>query len=203
MKTIVRYILPAIFLIIVLSLILFYNYEFKSTTIVSLITISLTYFYVVFTWEMTVNMKQDSELERRPYIVPDFFIENHNSLVFQIVNYGKTPALNVEIQVNPEIMLFKKKKLSDGMFNKPISIMPPNRKIKTSIGFSINIFQDGSFPTEYNIKIKYQNCRGKFFNDSFKIDFDYMRYEVYVGRKDIHDVASELERINKKLENKK
>lgn len=203
MKTILKYIIPSITVFGILIYSFICQNEIDSTTTVSLVTIALTYFYVVFTWEMAVNMKQDSELERRPYIIPDFFIINHNSLIFHIINYGKTPAFEVTVNIDPDIKMGGGRKLSDDMFGEPIHIIPPNREIKTSVGFSKQIFQDEKFPKKYKIYISYKNTRGKIYNETYTQDIDYMKHETYVARKDIDDIGRELVKLNKTLKEMK
>lgn len=199
MKIIFNYLIPLLGFLLFIVLILTDSLKISGSLLASTLTIGLTYFYVLFTWEMVSSMKSDSQLERRPYIVPDFFVQDHSHLIFAIKNYGRTPAFKVKVIISPDIELYGKM-ISDSLFALPISIMPPNREIKTIIGFSKKIFQDANYCKEYDVFIEYMNMKGQKYKENFSLNLDYLRHEIYAPRKGVHDIALEIEKINEKLE---
>lgn len=202
MNTLFRYLFPAFLIIAFIVLSMTSVLELNLTIIISFITILLTYFYVVSTWEMTNNMRNDSELEKRPYIIPDFHIKDHMAIVLSVKNFGKTPALNIKINVKPDIKIFNKLSLNDGFLESPISIMPPFREIKTVVGLSKDIFQDDSYPKEYEITLQYSNSRKEKFGESYILNFDFMKHEIYTERKGLHEIEKQLENLNKIIASK-
>src|SRR5680860_1681166 len=97
MKKFFRYIFPSIVILAFILLIVTNKNTLKPTDYLSFIMILLTYFYVVFTWEMLEKLKAESYLEKRPYLISDFESEN-GILRIYVKNIGKTPAKNVRIK---------------------------------------------------------------------------------------------------------
>ncbi|WP_143960192.1 hypothetical protein [Litoribacter populi] len=83
----------------------------------------LTYFMVIFTWETLQKSRQESYLESRPYLIADFEAEE-GLLYFYVRNIGKTPALNVNLHINPDIKLFDKISFNEKVFSKEIKYSP-------------------------------------------------------------------------------
>jgi hypothetical protein len=198
MKIIFKYLIPLLGLLLFIILILTDSLKINVSLFANILTIGLTYFYVLFTWEMVSSMKIDSQLERRPYIVPDFFVQDHSYLIFAIKNYGRTPAFKVKVKISPDIELYGKL-ISDSLFALPISIMPPNREIKTIIGFSKKIFQNANYCKEYVVFIEYTDMQGQKIYENFSLNLDYLRHEIYAPRKGVHDIALGIEKLNEKL----
>ena len=98
MKTAFKYIIPSLVIISFLILAITEKADFDSGDYLNFGLTLLTYFYVVFTWEMLERMKTESYLERRPYLVADFKSPKSN-LHFELENIGKTHKIMKNIKL--------------------------------------------------------------------------------------------------------
>jgi len=65
MKFFFKFFVPSFFIALFCGIAFFTPSTFKSNDYLSFSLNLLTYFYVVFTWEMLLNLKQESYLEKK------------------------------------------------------------------------------------------------------------------------------------------
>ncbi|MBW8245289.1 hypothetical protein K1F50_21005, partial [Muricauda oceani] len=108
MKKFFRIIIPLILITIFVVLHVIDKVNWKATDYLSFGMIVLTYFYVIFTWEMLQRIETQNYLEKRPYIIADFHKERQILKIY-IKNIGKTPAKNVKVVLQPDVITFENK----------------------------------------------------------------------------------------------
>jgi len=199
MKILFKYIIPSIAIIFFTYLRINDKIHFSASDYISFGLTLLTYFYVVFTWEMLEKIKTESYLERRPYLVSDFKSQK-NELYFYIENIGKTPAIDVEIKINPDFELINVDSINNSIFKDKIEFYPPKKVVKTFIN-STNVFFRKN-PNKFDVTISYKDTFNNKFSEHLTLDLNHHKKQNYVIEKDINDLIKSLENIKKVLEKK-
>ncbi len=200
MRYILKYIVPIV-IIGVLFIIHQANFiQFVISDYLTFTLIFLTYFYVYFTWETLDKMKQESFLERRPYIIADFTSER-SELGFYLTNIGKTPAKNIKVKIVPDIVKFNGDTLNSSIFNEEISFFPPHKKVETTINTTSIYFRENS--DHYIVKLNYTDSFNNKFSEEINLNLNHHKKQSYLVEKDLQNVIDSLEKINNTLTNKK
>lgn len=200
MKFVPKYIIPIV--LIAVPVIAHYtnNTEFSTSEFLTFILIFLTYLYVYFTWETLDRMKQESHLERRPYIIADFTSEK-SELGFYVTNIGKTPAKNVRVKIEPDIIKFNGDSLNNLIFNKQIDFFPPKKNVATTINSTSVYFKEN--PDQYLVKLNYTDFFNNKFSEEIYLDLNHHKKQSYIVEKDLKHVVESLEKLNKTINKNK
>lgn len=145
------------------------------------------------------NIKKESHLERRPYIVSDFTSEK-SELGFYVKNIGKTPAKNVEIKIEPDIVKFNHDSLNKDVFGSTILFFPPEKSVATTINSTSNYFPNN--PENYVVSIKYTDSFNEKFSENIHLDLKHHKKQSYIVEKDIRNIVECLEKLNTTLSKK-
>ncbi len=199
MKIIFKYIIPIGILII--GILIFYNssIQFLTSDYLTFTLIFLTYFYVYFTWETLDKMKKESHLERRPYIISDFTSEK-SELGFYVKNIGKTPAKNVEVRIEPDIVKFNNDSLNLDIFGRKIDFFPPDKIVETTINSTAEYFNNN--PVNYVVSLNYTDSFNEKYSEKIILDLNHHKKQSYVVETDIENIVKSLEKLNKTLSKK-
>ncbi len=119
--------------------------------LVGLLTVLLTYLYVVLTSFMVRQMAQAQEEERRPYVVVDIEMDQQETTMV-LKNISKTPARDVRVQLIPDILTASEKSVNDTLFSKPIAFLPPGRIVNSFVDLSQKFFEEGK-PTNFEVSM--------------------------------------------------
>jgi hypothetical protein len=199
MRIILKYIIPPLILIIFIFLIINDKVQFDSSDYLTFGLTILTYFYVVFTWEMLEKIKTESYLERRPYIIADF--ESPKSeLSFFVQNIGKTPAKDVVIKINPDFKIINADSINNSMFKDKIEFYPPNKRVETFIASTSEFFKNN--PNKYVVTLTYKDSFNNSFNEKITLDLNHHKKQSYVIEKDIKDLIKSIDDLKKVIEKK-
>ena len=200
MKTVFKYIIPSLIIISFFVLIITGKADFDSGDYLNFGLTLLTYFYVLFTWEMLERMKTESYLERRPYLVADFKSPKSN-LHFELENIGKTPALNVKVKVTPDFELLKKEDtINSTIFNDKIEFFPPKKIIETYLSSTSSFFEKN--PDKFTVELNYEDSFKKKFSEKIILDLNHHKKQSYVIEKDMKDVVKGINELKKTIEKK-
>lgn len=192
MNRIYKFILPTASIILLITLELLRAIELNVADYINISLVILTYFYVSLTWEMVKNIKDESHLEKRPYII--FDISTNNSLLyFHIENIGKTLAKDVSVKISPDISITKNYTLNTSIFDNPIPYFPPNKIVKTFIGSRANFFEEN--PIIFEVTITYSDSFKNKFNESYSLNLTHIKNELYPLKKDITDLVKITEKL--------
>jgi len=200
MKTAFKYIIPSLIIISFLILAITEKADFDSGDYLNFGLTLLTYFYVVFTWEMLERMKTESYLERRPYLVADFKSPKSN-LHFELENIGKTPALNVKVKVSPDFELLKKEdSINTTIFKDKIDFFPPRKLIETYLSTTSSFFKKN--PDKFTVQLDYEDTFKKKFSEKIILDLNHHKKQSYLIEKELKDVVKSIDELKKIIEKK-
>lgn len=187
-------------LILIFLILLFLGeINWEATDYLSFGMIVLTYFYVVFTWEMLNRIETQNYLEKRPYIIGDFHKERQ-VVKFYVKNIGKTPATNVRIQILPDVITFQRKSLNDTLFKNPIKFSAPDQKIDTAINSRKDFFEKEK-NRNFQISIGYQDTIGgsKKFSETIDLNLDHLEEENNILCKTTTDPVNSIDKLTKEI----
>ena len=196
MKIILKYIIPVGILIMGILIVYNFNIQFLTSDYLTFFLILLTYFYVYFTWETLDKMKKESSLERRPYIISDFTSEK-SELGFYVKNIGKTPAKNVKISIEPDIIKFNNDSLNQDIFGNKIDFFPPNKIVETTVNSTADYFK--SNPDHYVVSLYYTDSFNVKYSEKILLDLNHHKKQSYVVETDLKNIGENLEKLNKTL----
>ena len=200
MKTAFKYIIPSLVIISFLILAITEKADFDSGDYLNFGLTLLTYFYVVFTWEMLERMKTESYLERRPYLVADFKSPKSN-LHFELENIGKTPALNVKVKVSPDFELLKKEdSINTTIFKDKIDFFPPKKLIETYLSTTSSFFEKN--PDKFTVQLNYEDSFKNKFSEKIILDLNHHKKQSYLIEKELKDVVKSIDELKKIIEKK-
>ena len=200
MKTAFKYIIPSLVIISFLILAITEKADFDSGDYLNFGLTLLTYFYVVFTWEMLERMKTESYLERRPYLVADFKSPKSN-LHFELENIGKTPALNVKVKVSPDFELLKKEdSINTTIFKDKIDFFPPKKLIETYLSTTSSFFEKN--PDKFTVQLNYEDSFKNKFSEKIILDLNHHKKQSYLIEKELKDVVKSIDELKKTIEKK-
>ena len=172
------------------------NIQFLTSDYLTFFLILLTYFYVYFTWETLDKMKKESSLERRPYIISDFTSEK-SELGFYVKNIGKTPAKNVTVSIEPDIIKFNNDSLNQDIFGNKIDFFPPDKIVETTINSTSVYFK--SNPSHYVVSLNYTDSFNVKFSEKILLNLNHHKKQSYVVETDLKNIERNLEKLNKTL----
>lgn len=152
-------------------------------------------FYVVLTGRMVRQMKETSDEESRPFVIPDIDFENHIGY-FEVKNIGKLPARDLLVSITPDLIGIGGRNISQTLFSRPISFVPPSKVIKTVVDMGVEMSKD-SYPKRYEITLEYKWGNKNTSTEKYVVDFSYRKGILYVNNKGLHDIAKSLEQLAK------
>jgi len=171
-----------------------------TSTIIGFLTVMFAYFYVAITAIMVRNIAKNQEDERRPYIVPHFeFDKNLCNIIIR--NIGKMPAIDLKINIKPDIIGFEGKNISKSFFSQPIKYFPPGKAFQTIVDSSFDMFAEGK-PEEYEFTLEYKwNSKNKPVRETYNVNIGFNKGRWGIEEKDLNDLVNVLELINQNLSN--
>lgn len=148
-----------------------------------------------------IKALKENEVERaRPIVI----LEIVPDLPFYIVrmkNTGRTAARNITIEIDPPLKYCFERWVGKtiGFFNRSVDFFPPDYMLQTSIG-SFRDIERNNPSLIYNGTLRYEDVRGRHYEDAFTLDFSLFNDMVFSGKKTINDIGAEMEKIRRALE---
>jgi hypothetical protein len=157
--------------------------------------IVLTYFYVVFTWEMLKRIETQNYLEKRPYLIGDFH-KQRQVVKLYVQNIGKTPATNVKIRLVPDVITFEGKSLNETLFKRPIKFFAPDKIIDTAINTRKDFFKNVN-NRDYQILLEYNDSLvpQKSFSETIDLNLNHLEEENDILLKTTTDLVKSIDMI--------
>lgn len=202
LKYIFLYGIPVVLIILyyqIFHLGYFAEYLGDPNSILPFFTSLLTYVYVVITWSMVKQMILNRDLDRRPYVSVD--IEFENAMGYVVVqNHGLSPATNINITFLPELVATRNRKVSETLFAKPISFLPPGRTLRSFIDSGVALLHKDA-PGEYTAKVEYSwSERRMDYNESCNINLNFYKWRLGSRASTLKDVTDQLEKVSVSLD---
>jgi hypothetical protein len=145
----------------------------------------------------------------RPFVVVDLDERYPPLLQLRITNVGATMARNVQFRFDPAIRsTFDTETGSEGkvpigaldMFRQGIGSFPPGREFLVFFD-DVRARLEKGYEHRYEVTVTYEGRPlNRSFTDRFVLDIETFLWRSQVHRKELHDVATELEKIRVALQ---
>ena len=123
------------------------------------------------------NLTATTDRSIRPYIIVDILPRRSiNMLFFRIKNVGKTPAYQITVTPETELVFGKKKTTDLLIFNYPISAIGPGEEISFYYDNAIELFARDNVQFDFPVKVKYADITQRYFEEKMVINT-----EIYKG----------------------
>ena len=168
-----------------------------------LLTAALALCAIVSCWLAYKNIKalKESEVERaRPVVILEI-IPDIPFYIIRMKNIGLTAARNVYVEMMPpmEYCFERWKGKAIGFLNRKIDFLPPNASLQTNMGTFLDI-QKYNPSLLYRGVVRYAGANRTSYEDLITLDFSLFTDTVYSGKKTIHNIGEEIEKIRRALE---
>ena len=175
--------------------------------VLATIVIALLGAHANFISQKNIATLTELEQERsRPFV--DVRLENDIPfLVLTVSNHGQTPAYDVRITTTPRLrmLLGGKSMVPNVKVEKPIGIIEygigslgAGASVSTLIGSFARVRE--AYPDmHFTGSVSYRASTAKTYETSIDLDVRYMETSISVNKKTIHDVATQLEKIENEI----
>ena len=151
----------------------------------------------------SIKAMKESELERaRPMVV----LESVKDIPFygiRMKNTGLTAAHNISVNIAPSLESYlacrRKGKMPIRFLNQLIAFFPPSASIETLVG-TLDEIRQANASMIYQGTIRYADAKGRRYEDAFALDYSLYTTLIYSGKKTIHDIQVELEKMRRVIE---
>lgn len=141
------------------------------------------------------------EEEARPVVLVDLDIDKHPHMIYvYFQNLGRTTAHNVRLWFDPPLESSVRGPGRVAFFEHIFPTLPPGKRLESFLDTAITrLSEHTTLPTSYVATVTYEDRRGAQYADSYLLDIEAFRGRMYVGKKDIDDVAKALESMSQQL----
>lgn len=159
-----------------------------------------TLVYVLLTRTLVLETRRTRELQSDPLIA--VYAEDTVSIHFQdfvVRNIGAGPAYKIRFQVLQDFECEKSTAFSTLPFvSAGLKYLAPAQQFSF---FLTNLLENSDVKLEAALKLRvgWENREGREFSEDFTIDFSHRKGCTYLQRKDVEDVARELEKIGREI----
>lgn len=170
MQKIISYILLVFLLLgfIAFAVLPFISEVISASLSINLLLVCLTGAYAVLTFLILHSNNELVEITNRPYIV--FSLpQKKDHVLLKIENIGKTPAYDLKINIKPKLDSIQGYSKESSKFLEQ-TYLRPNEVIKHSVISASNLEKREKDETTFEIRLKYQDFKGKKYTESYKID---------------------------------
>lgn len=178
--------------------------------ILTLLLLIATFWYVILTARTLKVNTQTFKETTRPSVLLSFNSED-GWLNLLIKNYGKTPAYDLNIEIDPpldSIDMFLNKKMKEFQVgHKPLlkqEFLPPDFEVKTTLMHSQEFVEKNELPRIFKIRIEYfevndiKNNKRKPYKHDYTINISSL---VYPDKIRFNSIEHQIGEINKTLKN--
>lgn len=142
--------------------------------------------------------------QERPYVIVFIDTSEASPQLMDLVvqNVGKTPAWNVRIHLDPPPVRAQETpglKLANArLFNEPLPLLPPGRTIRAFFDSAIDR-KGADLPTEYRVRVTYENLAGERWEEESVLDLDTLRGAMFTEIFGMHHLAKAVREMSKHL----
>ena len=152
-----------------------------------------------------VDLLQEQVRLFRAWMQPNVIVDVYprravNMLYFRIRNVGHTPAFNIRVTVDPDILLGTDERSSElNIFNQAISVLGPRDEISFFFDSALELFDKPEAVTEFKATTVYHDADGVEYKRQFQLNLNLLKglaIELPASDK----VLDQLERIHREVE---
>lgn len=167
----------------------------------------LTLLYVVLTYLILESNNKTIKEQLRPYVIVTMPTSGFE-IFFSIKNYGKRPAFNVDINVEPDLDSIQQKQFKGS--HRPLlkhAFIGPNQEFRNFFAASLVAFESSpreKINTIFTFHCNYSDSEGNKYSEKYSIDLSSYLYELKMLEKDtdylLGEISSHLKKINENIE---
>jgi hypothetical protein len=176
------------------------------TAVSTALTTVILFATAVFARRQVKEARQLREAQFRPFVVIDFDVASHPPLIDLVIsNLGPVMARDVAFTFDPELSSSFDESPVEGaprrfadlkLFREGLPTLAPGKRINVLFDSWI---QRGELPDAYTVKVTYRGEGSRRYEDEIRLDLGSFRYLRRVGRRGLHDIHRELEKIASEL----
>jgi len=155
------------------------------------LNVCLTFIYCILTGLIVIAATKQVEAINRPYLF--FGLEFHGMIVEAVLkNTGKSPALSVELTINPALQTHIRGESRPAVLPKTKGFtVPAESESREFLGSWQEICAaEGSLI--FSVTLAYKSTTGKQYTETMQISFEHNRDRAYLGRKTSEQSLSEI-----------
>lgn len=175
--------------------------ESAFTVIFSAVVAIATIVYAILTWRLVSETQKMREVQTEPKIsVIVQPREEWIGLIDMIIqNIGLGPAYNIKFEIKPDYEKYDGRSLSDyGFIRNGLKYFGPNQKLQFFLTSLTEKFEE-KIKNSFEIKVTYQNCIGKIYEDIYVVDFSQFDGLNQLGKPPLHEIAENIKSIQKDI----
>ena len=162
----------------------------------------------VFAWRQVREARRTREDQAQPFVVVDIVPDprSDNALNLVIENIGFTMATDVKLAFDPPLTRAKEttiegSRLQDwSVLKEGIPALPPRKRIEGYFDVTRERVKTGATP-KYSVSVSYRGPRKqRTYDSSYIIDLNAYYGALSLVRKDTHNIAETLEKIERRME---
>ena len=170
---------------------------------VQILTLVGLVFYVVHTARMakasagTVEIMRDTwEGDMRPYIVPSIDGLPSNRVDFVLKNHGRTPAVDVAVEMDPEPAQTQFR-MVESILRRKLRYVPPGweRRAIWMLGPDL----EDQTTTSFCVRVRYRDTEARDYDEEYQIDLEDVHDNALLGRNPLNDIAHQIMSLEKPL----
>jgi len=162
-----------------------------------------TIVYAILTWKLVSETRKMREAQTEPKVSVTIQPREEwiNLIDMVIQNIGLGPAYNIKFEINPDFEYMKGRFLSElGFMKNSLKYLAPNQKLQFFLTTMIENFEEKT-KKPFEIRVTYQNGRGKTYKDVYMIDFSQLIGLRQLGEPPLYKIAKNVEEIEKDIYN--
>jgi hypothetical protein len=175
------------------------TWDFSNT--LTAINVTLTLLYCVLTGLIFWAAHRQLTALTRPYLY--FGLEFHGTIVEAVLkNTGKSPALNVFLEVNPALRThIRNESRPSRLSNTKGFTIPANAESREFLGSWQDVcVAEGSLI--FTVCLKYEDSSKKLYTESMRINFEHNRDRAFINRRTVEDHLAEISNTLKGISRK-
>ncbi len=170
----------------------------NTPVIFSFLSAFFTAFTALVSLGVVLEMRKDRETLSKPDVYADFEV-NDGLFIFFIQNFGRSPAKQVQLMINPIPIKFNKQKMDNVKWLfESIETLLPGKKYEIVLDSTPGMLKSDN-PKIFTIKIEYKSLSGKKYQEGpYQIDLEEYRYTSVLEtslEKSIKRIADSLAKI--------
>ena len=203
-KQMVFLVVTIVLLALVVLWTLLYYYGVKPEligVIIAMLAAIFSFLGVVVTWMTVQEMKLAREAQERPYIIVDFDLSEAPVINLVVSNIGNGAAKDVRFSFEPDLITSDERNISESvlLFRQGVRFFPPGKTISQFFDMS-HAYLGANKPLTFDVTVSYDDVKeGKEYKESMQSDLSMFKGRQYIVRKGVHDLAKEIEKLNKEI----
>lgn len=175
-----------------------------ATTLIAFVTAWLVLGQLRAARRQLTDARSAQAEQERPYVIVFIDTSEASQQLMDLVvqNVGRTPAWNVRIHLDPPPVRAQEtpglELAKARLFNEHLPLLPPGRTIRAFFDSAIDR-KGEDLPTEYRVRVTYENLRGERWDEESVLDLETLRGAMFTEIFGMHHLAKAVWDMSKHL----